>query len=65
MPGGPGDVLAPVGLDVAALVGAGGREPHPRFETPPGRQLQFDWKEGMRLVDSECFSQQLNLGFHD
>ena len=33
--------------------GGGGREPHPRFETPPGRQLQFDWKEGMRLVDSE------------
>lgn len=33
--------------------GAGGREQHPRFETPPGRQLQFDWKEGMRLVDSE------------
>lgn len=33
--------------------GAGGREPHPRFETPPGRQLQFDWKEGMGLVDSE------------
>lgn len=33
--------------------GAGGREPHPRFETPPGRQLQFDWKEGTRLVDSE------------
>nr|WP_320677842.1 DDE-type integrase/transposase/recombinase [Collinsella aerofaciens] len=26
---------------------------NPRFETPPGRQLQFDWKEGMRLVDSE------------
>ena len=26
-------------------------EAHPRFETPPGRQLQFDWKEGMRLVD--------------
>lgn len=33
--------------------GAGGREPHPRFETPPGRQLQFDWKEGMR---SSCLS---------
>lgn len=30
-----------------------GPEPHPRFETPMGRQLQFDWKEGMRLVDSE------------
>ena len=28
-------------------------EAHPRFETPPGRQLQFDWKEGMRLVGAE------------
>ena len=28
-------------------------EAHTRFETPPGRQLQFDWKEGMRLVDAE------------
>ena len=27
-------------------------EPHPRFETPPGRQLQFDWKEGLRMVDA-------------
>lgn len=24
---------------------------HPRFETPPGRQLQFDWKEGLEMVD--------------
>lgn len=24
-------------------------EPHPRFETPPGLQLQFDWKEGILL----------------
>ena len=31
--------------------GAGGREPHPRFETPPGRQLQFDWKEGIVSVN--------------
>ena len=32
--------------------GAGGDpEAHPRFETPPGRQLQFDWKEGLRMVD--------------
>ena len=29
------------------------REPHPRFETSPGRQLQFVWKVGMRLADSE------------
>lgn len=30
----------------------GGPEPHPRFETPPGLQLQFDWKEAMRLADA-------------
>lgn len=35
------------------VFGAAAPEAHPRFETPPGRQLQFDWKEGMRLVDSE------------
>lgn len=33
--------------------GAAAPEAHPRFETPPGRQLQFDWKEDLRLVDSE------------
>ena len=33
-------------------VGAGAaREPHPRFETPPGLQLQFDWKESLSLAD--------------
>ena len=26
-------------------------EAHPRFETPAGRQLQFDWKEDLELVD--------------
>lgn len=25
---------------------------HPRFETPPGRQMQFDWKEDVRMVDA-------------
>ena len=35
-------------------VGRGGApDAHPRFETAPGEQLQFDWKEGMRLGDSE------------
>jgi len=29
----------------------GGPEPHPRFETPPGLQLQFDWKESLSLAD--------------
>lgn len=30
--------------------GAAPRDAHPRFETPPGLQLQFDWKEDMRLA---------------
>ena len=31
--------------------GGGGQvEPHPRCETPPGRQSQFDWKEDIRMV---------------
>lgn len=30
---------------------SGGAEPHPRFETPPGLQLQFDWKEDLRIAD--------------
>lgn len=25
-------------------------KPHPRFETPPGKQLQFDWKEDIKMV---------------
>lgn len=32
------------------FAGADGPEPHPRFETPPGRQLQFDWKEDVRMT---------------
>ena len=31
---------------------AGGAEAHPRFETPPGRQLQFDWKESLTMTDA-------------
>lgn len=30
---------------------AGDPEAHPRFETGPGEQLQFDWKEDMKLHD--------------
>ncbi len=30
--------------------GPDGPEPHPRFETPPGRQLQFDWKEDVHMT---------------
>lgn len=31
--------------------GRGPAEAHPRFETPPGRQMQFDWKEDITMVD--------------
>ena len=31
----------------------GGAEPHPRFETPPGLQLQFDWKESVRMANRD------------
>ena len=37
------------GIECAA---AAGPEAHPRFETPPGRQLQFDWKEDLELADA-------------
>lgn len=30
------------------------REAHPRFETPPGRQLQFDWKEAWPTWRAPC-----------
>lgn len=40
-----------------AIGPSGGPEPHPRFETPPGLQLQFDWKESIRMAnrDGELF----------
>ena len=30
-----------------------GPEPHPRFETAPGEQMQFDWKESLRMADAD------------
>lgn len=36
-----------------ALGPAEGPEPHPRYETAPGEQMQFDWKEHLRLVDAD------------
>lgn len=33
------------------IPGSGPAEAHPRFETPPGRQMQFDWKEDITMVD--------------
>lgn len=32
---------------------AGASEPHPRYETAPGQQLQFDWKEDLLMHDRE------------
>ena len=31
----------------------GGPGPHPRFETAPGEQMQFDWKESLRMADAD------------
>lgn len=42
------------------VFGAPSPEAHPRFETPPGRQLQFDRKEDVRLADSEGEALELN-----
>ena len=36
-------------------------EAHPRFETPPGRQLQFDWKEDLELVDANGEAFRFNV----
>lgn len=39
----------------------GGAEPHPRFETPPGLQLQFDWKESIRMADRDGVLHEFNV----
>ena len=36
---------------IACGIPDGGAEPHPRYETRPGEQLQFDWKEGITMHD--------------
>lgn len=32
------------------LEGPSGPEPHPRYETAPGQQMQFDWKEDIAMT---------------
>lgn len=44
-----------------AIGPASGPEPHPRFETPPGLQLQFDWKEGIRMADRNGEAYEFNV----
>lgn len=44
-----------------AIAGPGAAEPHPRFETPPGRQMQFDWKEDLRMVDANGEAFEFNV----
>lgn len=39
----------------------GGSEPHPRFETPPGFQIQFDWKESIRMADRDGVLYEFNV----
>lgn len=36
-------------------------EAHPRFETPPGRQLRLDWREDVRLADANGEVLELNV----
>lgn len=38
-----------------------GAEPHPRYETPPGQQMQFDWKEGIRMHDVDGVLYEFNV----
>lgn len=40
---------------------AASREPHPRFETPPGRQLQFDWKEDLHMTSRHGVAIDFNV----
>lgn len=39
----------------------GAREPHPRYETAPGQQLQFDWKEDLEMHDREGRAWRFNV----
>ena len=41
--------------------GPGGPGPHPRCETPPGRQMQFDWKEDLRMADADGEAFEFNV----
>ena len=42
-------------------VGAGSPEAHPRFETGPGEQLQFDWKEDVVMRDRSGAEYRFNV----
>lgn len=41
--------------------GGGPPEPHPKHETPPGRQLQFDWKEDLRMTSRHGKAFEFNV----
>lgn len=43
------------------MPGEGPREAHPRFETPAGRQLQFDWKEDLLMHDRDGAEYRFNV----
>ena len=38
-----------------------GAEPHPRYETAPGSQLQFDWKEDLTMHDRSGREYRFNV----
>lgn len=43
------------------MPGDGPKEAHPRFETPAGQQLQFDWKEDLLLHDRAGTEYRFNV----
>lgn len=44
-----------------AFDGGGRPEPHPRYETPPGRQLQFDCKEDLLMTSRRGEAFEFNV----
>ena len=46
---------------IAFGAAARGAEAHPRFETPPGLQIQFDWKESIGMADRSGEAFEFNV----
>ena len=47
--------------DIVCGIPDEGADPHPRYETPPGQQMQFDWKEGIRMHDVDGVLYEFNV----
>lgn len=47
--------------DIVCGIPDEGADPHPRYETPPGQQMQFDWKEDIRMHDVDGVLYEFNV----